>query len=172
MVPQFSYSSTPLFHDIAPAVPINWVDDIPRENDPDFMDKVDDRLLWRGSTTGMYHKEGDLWRSQQRIRLITWANEKNGTTSVLRSTKSRDERVGEPQSAKISRLNPAMLDIHVAGVPFSCTPEVCEIMLKEFEFRPQQSVAESGNYKYILDVNLVFKMLLGTLDTEFSPFLG
>lgn len=153
LIPQFSYCSTGMFHDIIPATPINWVDDIPRDTDPDFLDKVDDRLHWRGTSTGMWHDHGMRWRGQQRTRIVKWANERNGTANVLRPTKTRNERVGEGDPTRRARLNPALMDVTFAGQPGGCSPSVCEIMKKEFVFREMQDRAEAGNYKYVLDVS-------------------
>ena len=47
-------------------------------------DRNDDRLLWRGSPTGMWHEEGYTWRNSHRVRLV------NLTRSTIRS----DEDVG------------------------------------------------------------------------------
>ena len=159
MVPQFSYSSTSLHHDILPATPINWVEDIKRESDPKFEDKIDDRLLWRGTTTGMWAGGDSRWWNQQRMRLVRLANQLNGTIDVLRSTTSPTEKVGEKVQMSMARVNPAMLDVTFAGEPHSCSPEVCEVVKEEYEFRKHQSVEDAGNYKYILDVRISFLLL-------------
>jgi hypothetical protein len=99
------------------------------------------------------------WRSLPRIRLVGWANERNGTASVLRSTKSKSERVGEGRQVAKARLNPAMLDVTFIGKPHSCTQAVCEIIEEEFEFRDWQDAAAAGNYKYMLDVSNPFVLL-------------
>lgn len=151
MIPQFSYSSTSLHHDILPATPINWVEDIERESDPKFEDKIDDRLLWRGTTTGMWAGGDTRWRNQQRMRLVRLANQLNGTRDVLRSTSST-ERVGESVQMSMARVNPAMLDVTFAGEPHSCSEDMCEVVQDEYEFRKYQSVEKAGSYKYILDV--------------------
>ena len=162
MVPQFSYSSTSLHHDILPATPINWVEDITRESDPKFEDKTDDRLLWKGSTTGMWAGEDTRWRNQHRMRLVRLANQLNGTIDVLRST-SPTERVGESVQMSMARVNPAMLDVSFTGEPHSCAEGTCEVVRDEYEFRKYHSVEKSGSYKYILDVRelqLVFPLSL------------
>lgn len=153
MVPQFSYSSTSMHHDILPATPINWQEDIPRDSDPEFALKLDSRLDWRGTTTGIWHAEDTRWRGQQRMRLVHWANERNGRVPVLQSPKSKDEPVGEGHMMAKARMNPAMLDIAFVGKPNSCSESTCAVIEKEFEFRGMQSVADAGNYKYVMDVS-------------------
>ena len=153
MIPQFSYSSTKLHHDIVPATPINWIDDIWRSDDPDFEDKVDERLLWRGTTTGMWASPNSRWRSQQRMRLVQWANEREGAAFVLRPTESRNERIGKGKLLSKARINPAMMDVTYAEEPHSCDPELCKLIKEEYAFRGRQSLKAAGLYKYVLDVS-------------------
>jgi hypothetical protein len=123
------------------------------EVDPNFQDRLDERLLWRGSTTGMVQAEDMYWRNLQRIRPVGWASERNGTVSVLHSTTSRNERVGEGRPIAKARLHPAMLDITFAGKPHSCEQAVCGTIEEEFEFRDWVGPVMAGNYKYVLDVS-------------------
>ncbi|KAJ3809218.1 hypothetical protein F5876DRAFT_77973 [Lentinula aff. lateritia] len=49
-----------LHHNIRFSTPYGWVEDIlPRSDDPDFADKTDERLLWRGTNIGVHHVEGN-----------------------------------------------------------------------------------------------------------------
>ncbi|KAF7378012.1 SPX domain-containing protein [Mycena sanguinolenta] len=79
LVPQFSYSVTPLHADIRVALPINWVpDDLPHEGRPPplgltWAERVDARLQWRGSNTGIWHAADGRWRDAHRIRLAALA---------------------------------------------------------------------------------------------------
>jgi hypothetical protein len=73
--------------------------------------------------------------------------------SVLRSTKLRNEQVGEGQLISNVRLNPALLDVAFTGKPHSCSEAICEVIQEEFKFRDWQSLAITGNYKYVLDVS-------------------
>ena len=151
--PKFSYCSTFLHNDIVPAV--NWIDDIPDDMDPDFRERLDDRLSWRGSTTGIWHGDYLRWRDSQRIRLVGWAHERNGTASVLPPTKSRHEVVGTGIPVAKARLNPAMLDVAFVGKPHTCDPPICDVVAAEFEFRDYQGEKMARNYKYVLDVSTV-----------------
>jgi hypothetical protein len=163
MIPQFSYCSTSMHHDILTAIRLDWVDDILSDANPDFQDRLDERLSWRGTTTGIWHAEHTLWRSQHRIRLVQWANEHNGTVSVLRSTKSRHKRVGEGNPLSKARLNPAMLDVAFTGEPRSCSKAVCKVIEAELQFRDWQNSTTAGTYKYVLDVSTHFIILASAL---------
>ena len=87
------------------------------------------------------------------MRLVRWANEWNGTVSVLQSAKSRSERVGPGKPITKARLNPAMLDVAFVNKAHQCISAVCETIDEEFEFRRYQDQAAAANYKYILDVS-------------------
>ncbi|GLB41254.1 putative glycosyltransferase family 90 protein [Lyophyllum shimeji] len=159
MIPQFSYCPTLLHHDITPAMPINWVPDVlPRFDDPEWGAKVDERLQWRGSNTGIWHAKRTRWRDAQRARLVEWANMgMEGNLSVLRPPVGNgdgwQQRVGEPVDVRKARYAPAMLDVAFAGKPLSCAGEMCEELARIFEFRKPQSFKAAGQYKYILDVD-------------------
>ncbi|EGO19794.1 glycosyltransferase family 90 protein [Serpula lacrymans var. lacrymans S7.9] len=153
-IPRFSRCSTLLHHDIHPALADNWMDDIlPRSNNPEWEDKVDKRLLWRGSNTGIFHGPETHWWHAHRARLVRWAHDLAGFTSLLPSPASPTERVGEPVERRKAYLNPALLDIEFAGEPIGCDPEVCPVLDEEFDWRRRQNMKESGRYRYVLDVD-------------------
>ncbi|KAG5653815.1 hypothetical protein H0H81_010283 [Sphagnurus paluster] len=154
MIPQFSYSPTIIHHDIVVAMPINWISDLSRGDDPAWADKFDSRLQWRGTSTGVWHAPGTHWRDAQRGRLIEWANHGlEGNWSVLLPTEDASVNVGEPVQIKKARYAPPSLDIWFAGKPANCPPEFCEEVARFFEFRQQHDFKRAGNYKYILDVD-------------------
>lgn len=156
MIAQFSYCSTPLYHDIQPPTFISWTEDIlPRENDPEWGDKTDERLLWRGSNTGINHNDGTRWRYSQRMHLVSLASELTGTANVLmpRSEKGVGS-AGSGMEMKKSLLNPATMDIAFTGKPIGCDPKYCDFLETQFEWRKVQDAhgKEAGNHKYIIDV--------------------
>ena len=67
----------------------------PRANDPEWEDKSDERLSWRGSNTGINHNDGERWQEAQRPHLMKWVNEWEGNVTVLMPTKMEDEEVGD-----------------------------------------------------------------------------
>ncbi|EGN94295.1 glycosyltransferase family 90 protein [Serpula lacrymans var. lacrymans S7.3] len=156
LVPRFSQCSTLLHHDIRPATLYNWVDDIlPRSNDPPWYEKVEDRLVWRGTNTGIYHAPGTRWRDAHRARLVSWAHDSSGSASLLllTSRSAEKEKVGRGQEISKSHINPALLDIEFAGKRVGCAPEFCSVLDGEFEWRKRQTIKDSGKYKYVLDVD-------------------
>jgi hypothetical protein len=134
MVPQFSYCSTPLYHDIQPPTFISWTEDVlPRENDLEWQDKTDERLLWRGSNTGINHNDNTRWRHAQRMHLVSWASDLSGTSNILIPRSDTDSgSAGNGTEVKRALINPAMMDIAFSGKPVGCDPKYCDYLQTQF----------------------------------------
>lgn len=155
MVPQFAYCSTTLHHDIRTPSLLSWVEDVvPRSDDPEWDDKRDERLSWRGSNTGMWHAPESPWRQAHRARLVSSVDDLNGAVRVLVPPLTEGARVGEGVNITKSKINPAMMDIAFAGAPLGCVPSVCEELSRIYEWRRRQGPKEAGNFKYVLDVRI------------------
>ncbi|KAG5353292.1 hypothetical protein C0989_008510 [Termitomyces sp. Mn162] len=163
MPPQFSYSTTLLHHDITAAMLYGWVQDLPEGVNLEWEKKRDERLLWRGSNTGIWHSPTTRWREAQRVREVMWAGIDGGGvglsgggggeyTRVLKA-EGENKKVGKGEEVKWARWAPAMLDIAFAKVPGSCAPETCKELEKMFEWKKAQDVEAAGNYKYVLDID-------------------
>lgn len=126
----------------------------PRSADPEWDEKVDERLLWRGSNTGMYHSETSRWRRSHRIFLVERTNDLHGILKVLSPNKTKDEQVGEPLEVRKARINPAAMDIAFGGQPLACSDDVCDVLEEIYPWRKRQSLNEAGRYKYVLDVRI------------------
>lgn len=158
MVPEFSYCSSVIHHDIRLPTPYSWVEDIyPRSDDPEWDDKVDERLLWRGRNTGMFHSSTTRWQNSHRDFLVRYTNELDGTMEVLVPNRTRSQKL-EAREVRKARINPAVMDIAFAGDPIACSPTVCPQLEKLFPWREYQTTKEAGNYKYIIDVSLLFAL--------------
>lgn len=153
-IPLFSYSSSAIHLDIHMTPTLAWVEDVlPREVDPEFKFKVDDRLLWRGANTGIRHDSTKEWKLSQRNRLVTWVSEQNGTTIVLLAHVSPFEKVGAGDEVNKTDINPVLFDAAFAGRPQFCGKDECQELSDIYDWRPFQSVSEAGKYKYVLDVD-------------------
>lgn len=156
MIPQFAPCTTVVHHNIRIPVPYLWIEDIlPRSDDPDFDDKVDERLLWRGSNTGIHHSSWSRWRSAHRDTLVRTVNEFNGTIDYLVPPQPgyNDRPVGAPYIARKARINPAIMDMGFVGQPTQCHEEICKIMEEVYDYKKKQSIKDAGNYKYVFDVS-------------------
>lgn len=136
-------------------MPINWIGEInPRSDDPEWSDKEDDRLYWRGRNTGMWHGRDTQWRLAQRTRLVDLAlkgYEHNVT--VLRPKRDESDRVGTALKVKRGRYAPALLDFAFISEPVSCEDHTCDELQRIFEFRMPHNARMAGRYKYIMDVS-------------------
>ncbi|KAH0581650.1 hypothetical protein H2248_011347 [Termitomyces sp. 'cryptogamus'] len=158
LVPQFSYSTTSLYHDIQTPSLFGLTLGPSLEDDPEWEDKKDERLRWRGSNIGMVNSEKTRWRDAHHSRLISLATDLNGTANVLIPGRVEDEgwwRVGGGTMVKKSLLNPSMLDVAFVGDPMGCDIQFCRYMETQFEWRKKRELqdTDAGKYKYILDID-------------------
>ncbi|KAJ1307235.1 hypothetical protein OPQ81_001349 [Rhizoctonia solani] len=150
IVPAFSMCTTPLHSDIR-TIPIEqFTEDVGL--DPVWSDKPYDKVLWRGSNTGILFSETMPWNLSQRARLIKLTNEKEGVRSVLRPLEP-ERAVGRPVEEKAKDLNERLMDVAFAGNPIQCEEPVCTQMKSIFEYRSHMSWPEANEYKYILDID-------------------
>ncbi|KAG6845002.1 hypothetical protein H0H87_001774 [Tephrocybe sp. NHM501043] len=160
--PLFSYSTTSLYHDIQPPSFFGWTADEPSaEVDPEWENKTDERLLWRGNNVGMVHSDATRWRHAHRSRLVSWAEDINGTANVLIPGHVEDEgwqRVGGGTLVKKALLAPALLDVAFAGKPNGCNVQYCRHIETQYEWRKERQPHEKeiGRHKFILDASLLY----------------
>ncbi|KAG1729524.1 glycosyl transferase family 90-domain-containing protein [Suillus paluster] len=152
LVPRFSLCATVVHHDIRPAVDYGWVEDLHASDNPPWEEKIDERLLWRGTNTGIFHGVHTRWRQGHRDRMIRYVNDMAGTVDVLRSPVNDSEPVGEPISLRKAHLNP-MIDIQFAGKAGSCAPNLCGELDNLYDWRKMQTHQEAGRYKYVFDID-------------------
>ncbi|KAF7313801.1 hypothetical protein HMN09_00537400 [Mycena chlorophos] len=153
LLPEFAQCSTHMHHNIRIPTPYGWIDDIPRNDDPPWDEKPDERVLWRGSNTGTHHTAKSRWRTAQRPHLMQLTNDIRGMQTILSPNKGRAEPVGQPITVRKARLNPGIFDVAFAGDPMMCDPETCTLLQKIFPWRKRQSVKEAGEYRYVIDVD-------------------
>ncbi|KAH7882833.1 glycosyl transferase family 90-domain-containing protein [Phlebopus sp. FC_14] len=157
LVPRFSLCSTLLHHDIRPPVPYGWADGSNAETEEDvpWELKVDQRLGWRGSTTGMWASPTSPWPYSHRSRLVSVANSLHGSVSVLPVPENESTPVGEPVDLELRSVNPAWMDIAFTDKPVGCDEDAgtCKLMEGTWDFRRRQGRAEEGEYKFIFDID-------------------
>ncbi|KAG6820335.1 hypothetical protein H0H93_001995 [Arthromyces matolae] len=155
MLPRFAWCATTMHHDILIPTLFAWVDDVlPRSDDPEWDKKIDDRLVWRGMNTGMWHSSETRWKKSQRTRLIDLVDRVNGTVKVLLSSSSEEDvRIGEGIEIPRARINPAIFDVAFAGEPGQCHEDTCPELRERYEWRKRQGSKETGQFKYIIDVD-------------------
>ncbi|KAG7091997.1 hypothetical protein E1B28_008384 [Marasmius oreades] len=153
MVPQFSACTTEIHHNINFPTSYGWIEDLPPSENPPWEDREDERLMWRGSDTGIWHGNGVKWGSNHRDWLIRWATGVHGVVDVLfDSAVNETSQVGVPKQMRKALLNPSMVDMGFAG-EMQCEPEVCRKMEEIYPETRRMSREEAGNYKYVMDLD-------------------
>lgn len=157
LVPRFSLCRTHLHHDIRPPVPYGWISGVGLEEQGDvpWEEKIDERLDWRGSNTGLFASPKTPWSYSQRSRLVSLANSVIGNVSILPVPDNGYTRVGEPDEVRLARVNPAWMDVAFVNKAIMCDENggTCKDMEKMWEFRRSQGRKEEGRYKFIFDVD-------------------
>ncbi|KAF8487547.1 hypothetical protein JB92DRAFT_3022176 [Gautieria morchelliformis] len=152
LVPTFSICVSQLHNDILTVAPEQYSEKV--GEDPAWGDKVDTRLLWRGSNTGISYQEGTDWNTSQRTRL-------GGETQVLLPPAASGRvggvsgwdaaAVGHGEPVRTSALNAAFMDVAFAGKPVQCQGSVCSLLQNMFQWRAFQSWQDAWVYKFIMD---------------------
>ncbi|BGP16351.1 hypothetical protein JCM10213_004892 [Rhodosporidiobolus nylandii] len=149
LVPLFTFAKTNIHSDIL-VTPLEQYSDTYIGYDPDWEKKEHNKLMWRGSTTGIDFYVTNDWKNSQRARLHFTANEKQGTKDVLYA--EGDGAVAE-KTFNTDGLNRAFMDISFAGGPVQCDPETCAIMNELIDFKDTMGLNDAYQYKYVMDVD-------------------
>ena len=139
LVPLFTFAKTNIHSDIL-VTPLEQYSDSYIGYDPDWEKKDNNKLMWRGSTTGIdFYVEND-WKNSQRARLHFATNEKEGNRNVLIA--EGEGAISEKQFS-VKTLNDAYMDVSFAGGPVQCDEETCEIMREMIDFRPTMGLNDA-----------------------------
>jgi hypothetical protein len=120
LIPLFCLSKTNLHADILGVPTEQWSGNVPYVS---WEDKVDDRLLWRGSNTGGVFSASTPWRSSHRIRLIELGMDLQGAKEMLPLPKNANGRGSLAPLAEgmwemdKERGNTKYTDMHFTGSP-------------------------------------------------------
>ncbi|KAM0753092.1 hypothetical protein T439DRAFT_286471 [Meredithblackwellia eburnea MCA 4105] len=149
LVPLFTFAKTNVHSDVL-VTPLEQYSDTYIGFDPDWDKKAHNKLMWRGSTTGVDFYVHNDWKASQRSRLHFVTHEDKGTRNVLFTP---DDKALKEQEMSMSVMNKAYTDVSFSGGPVQCDPETCEIMSKVIDFKPTMGLDESYQYKYVFDVD-------------------
>ena len=82
LVPLFTFAKTTVHSDIL-ATPLEQYSSTYIGDDPDWKDKSINKLLWRGSTTGVEFAKHVKWELSQRARMHFMSHETKGDKTIL-----------------------------------------------------------------------------------------
>ncbi|KZV84062.1 hypothetical protein EXIGLDRAFT_727684 [Exidia glandulosa HHB12029] len=149
-IPAFTQSKTTLHADIL-GIPVEGVQDA--DDDVPWAEKTDNRMLWRGSTTGMLHAPHTPWNMSQRLRFVELANRREGSIAVLPPTENEDDVVGEPQEWNLAALNDAYMDVAFTSAHQCSEAAICERIKKEYRMAKAVYSKQAKTFKYVADLD-------------------
>ncbi|KDQ16303.1 glycosyltransferase family 90 protein [Botryobasidium botryosum FD-172 SS1] len=173
MAPSFAMCSTHLHSDIRTAVPEQFTEDV--GEDPAWADKTEDKLVWRGTTTGILVAEDFPWEMSQRFRLVALGHQRAGTYDVLRPAENDTVAVGNPKGVRVGPMNDLFVDVAFTGKPVQCDimGSACRKAEEGWEFRRPQKWEQANQFKYMMDIDgngwsARFKRLMSTNSLVFK----
>ena len=149
--PLFSFAKTTMHSDLL-CVPLEQFVNTP-SSDPEWEDKTQERLIWRGSMTGVWYDATTWWRSSQRSRLHFLSQATQGTR-LVRFAGEGEGKIVE-REVDLATLNARYLDAGYVGELHQCTPDEggCEEIPKHITTVKGMDWESQNDYKYIVDVD-------------------
>ncbi|KAG0146696.1 hypothetical protein CROQUDRAFT_43986 [Cronartium quercuum f. sp. fusiforme G11] len=122
--------------------------------DPLWHRKKFNKLIWRGSNTGILYNRDTNWRQSQRPRLVKLTNESKGKNITVRIVEPKTSKLSYFE-ANSSSLNSKYFDIGFSGQPLQCEVEdgTCEAVRSLYTFKDSVEPETMNHYKYIMDVD-------------------
>ncbi|KAK4053925.1 hypothetical protein OIO90_003762 [Microbotryomycetes sp. JL221] len=148
LVPLLTFAKTRMHADIL-ATPLEQYSDTYVGYEPPWEQKSHNKLLWRGSTTGVEFDKHTPWRQSQRARLHFLSQNMDGEKPVIFSQGSAVKEA----NLSIAEMNHLYMDMAFSGEPAQCDPETCEVMRKDIRFKSLIGLEDSNQYKYLIDVD-------------------
>ncbi|KZO90801.1 glycosyltransferase family 90 protein [Calocera viscosa TUFC12733] len=168
----FGSAKTSLHADVLIVPSEGWVEDV--HDDVEWEAKQDERLVWRGSNTGLLHTPENRWEASQRIRFVEMTGVHDNLLQYpvpvadraqVLLPQTEDTPVGAPQPRPQSWMNELLTDAAFVRGPVQCVARECDKLWEQFEFRSTMPLAAQYGYKYAFDLDgngpsMRFKRLL------------
>lgn len=150
LFPVFSPSKIGTYQDILYPSPWYWSEKVPYREEEDYEWKEkEDRMYWRGSTTGGFSRDGG-WRHQHRQLIVGKINALD-MGKMMRS-QSRDGTSGW-EVVEVPKVDCK----HLFEVQFShvgqCDPEDCDAQREFFNVTEPDNQHSAWGYRYLLDMD-------------------
>ncbi|KAI9712415.1 MAG: capsule-associated protein CAP1 [Bogoriella megaspora] len=150
LFPVFSQSKVSSFQDILYPSPWYWYGKVNYDETKDMeWQTKENKLWWRGSTTGGFSRSGG-WRRQHRQQFVSRINAANEAKILVNKG---TENEPDWQSRKVSRTDyKDIIDVNFSHIG-QCDPEDCEAQKAFFDPAPEVNQQDAWKYKYLLDMD-------------------
>ena len=150
LFPIFSQSKVSSYNDIVYPSPWYWYDRVTYDKDKDrpWAEKQN-KLYWRGSTTGGFSKNGG-WRRQHRQRLVEKLNAREQALIMVSKGGAKDTPWEVKEVPR--RMYHDRIDVHFTQIT-QCVPSDCDAQIKFFDLKKEVEQQDAWGYKYLLDMD-------------------
>ncbi|MCJ1478351.1 capsule-associated protein CAP1 [Lambiella insularis] len=150
LFPIFSQSKVSSFQDILYPSPWYWSDKVVYQEAQDYAwENKEDKMYWRGSTTGGFSRDGG-WRRQHRQRMVKKINALDNARIYENETV---RGALEWHTKDVPRVDyKDLFDVHFSHVG-QCDPGDCDAQKEFFKIEKGNPQHHAWAYKYLLDVD-------------------
>ena len=152
LFPIFSQSKISSYSDILYPSPWYWWGKVPYNETADmpWIEK-EDKIYWRGSTTGGFSRHGG-WRRQHRQRVVQKVNA-GDTAKILINRGDSESNKDDWQVKQVPRSDfKEIFDIYFSYVG-QCDPGDCDAQKEFFDIKETAKQQDAWKYKYLLDID-------------------
>lgn len=150
LFPIFSQSKISSYGDLVYPSPWYWFDKVAYDEGRDVeWAKKENKLYWRGSTTGGFSRDGG-WRRQHRQHFVQKIN--SATQAKIMTNKGDDENPKWEVKESPRGDHRKLVDVHFSHVG-QCDPGDCEAQIEFFEVTDRVEQQDAWKYKYLLDID-------------------
>jgi hypothetical protein len=150
LFPIFSQSKISSYADIIYPSPWYWYEKVSYDEKQDMeWSQKEDRLYWRGSTTGGFSRDGG-WRRQHRQRFVEKINAGDQARILVnRGTETKQDW----QAQAVPRSDyKGIMDVFFSHIG-QCDEGDCNAQKEFFDVKPRAEQHDAWKYKYLLDMD-------------------
>ncbi|KAH3004267.1 hypothetical protein KXV73_000777 [Aspergillus fumigatus] len=147
LFPIFSQSKISSFQDILYPSPWYWANMVPYAEENDYpWDQKQEKMFWRGSTTGGFSRAGG-WRRQHRQIFVGNINSLDNVKVLAKTTD------GQWQTKEVNRADYRdLFDVKFTFIG-QCDPSDCDAQKEFFEVVDAVGQQDAWAYKYLVDID-------------------
>jgi hypothetical protein len=151
LFPVFSQSKISSYSDILYPSPWYWYGKVPYEEELDMEWRgKEDKIWWRGSTTGGFSRDGG-WRRQHRQRIVQKVN--GAEKAKILVNRGEGDQEEDWQVKEVPRSDyKEIFDIFFSHVG-QCDDTDCAAQREFFDIKETAAQQDAWKYKYLLDID-------------------